>query len=179
MGAWCVGRCVVIARVWCASVEGHEKQLKNLFQGLDFFTLTLFCCGLEFQSPSVHVEYYLSQPTVRPPIASSYDHNQHTNTRSHPKMLQQFASQLGCARSSSSSALRLLTTALNRALQQQQTFSSGFASSAAAAGATPANAMQLIKELRQQSGAPISDVKVRASLHQHQQLCALSLQVAE
>lgn len=30
-----------------------------------------------------------------------------------------------------------------------------------AAAASPANAMQLIKELRQQSGAPISDVKVK------------------
>jgi hypothetical protein len=41
---------------------------------------------------------------------------------------------------------------------QPAQFSTGTVSGSAAA---PANAMQLIKDLRQQSGAPISDVKVK------------------
>lgn len=58
--------------------------------------------------------------------------------------------------------------AISRALQQQTSACSSHpapfsTSSASESTAAPANAMQLIKELRQQSGAPISDVKVHTA----------------
>jgi hypothetical protein len=68
-------------------------------------------------------------------------------------MLQFAAAQLS-QHAAGSTSLRHLAAAINRVA------SSHFSTSTAASSAAPANAMQLIKELRAQSGAPIQDVKV-------------------
>jgi hypothetical protein len=86
-------------------------------------------------------------------------------------MLPLAACQLG-RQAACPGAFGSLSAVISRALlqtpsafltQPAQFSTSTVSGSAAAAAAAPANAMQLIKDLRQQSGAPISDVKVTPS----------------